>query len=191
MGDKQQPVQVLIAYDPRVRTVVELAEAIAGGVVQGGGWPVLQSVPGVPVAQLLAADAVILGSPNWTGPSALVKHWLDGLGDIWEQGLLVGRVGAAFACADAPSAGLEFTLWSLLHWFLANGMVVVGLPWSEAMVRSGSYYGATAVGTVSEADRQQASLLGRRVAAVAARLRGYALTGEGGTGDVRDGAKSI
>ncbi len=182
MRDETRPVQVLIAYDPRVRAVVELAESIAGGVVRGGGRPALRAVPGIPADELLAADAVILGSPNWTGPSALVKHWLDGLGDIWEQGLLGGRVGAAFACADAPAAGLEFTLWSLLHWLLANGMVVVGLPWSEAMLRSGSYYGATAVGAVSEADRQQAALLGRRVAAVAGRLRSHRSTVEGGDG---------
>lgn len=39
-------------------------------------------------------------------------------------------VFALFAAAMSRSgtAGLEFTLWSLLHWMLAHGMVVVGLP---------------------------------------------------------------
>jgi len=49
-------------------------------------------------------------------------------------------------------------------------MVVVGLPWSERMRVSGSYYGATAVGQVTEDDRAQARELGRRVAELAARL---------------------
>jgi NAD(P)H dehydrogenase (quinone) len=50
-------------------------------------------------------------------------------------------------------------------------MIIVGLPWSEMMIRSGSYYGATAVGAVTEEDLAQAYALGRRVAEVAVQLR--------------------
>jgi hypothetical protein len=49
-------------------------------------------------------------------------------------------------------------------------MVIVGLPWSDAMRTSGSYYGATAHGQVSDDDREQARVLGRRVAEFAVRL---------------------
>jgi NAD(P)H dehydrogenase (quinone) len=49
-------------------------------------------------------------------------------------------------------------------------MVIVGLPWSETMRRSGSYYGATAHGAVTEDDEAQAYGLGRRVAEFAGRL---------------------
>jgi len=51
-------------------------------------------------------------------------------------------------------------------------MLVVGLPWSERMRVSGSYYGATAHGQVTDDDREQARALGRRVAETAARLSG-------------------
>ena len=51
-------------------------------------------------------------------------------------------------------------------------MVFVGLPWSDAMRESGSYYGATAHGEVRDVDRAQARALGRRVAEAALRLRG-------------------
>ena len=40
------------------------------------------------------------------------------------------------------------------------------------MRRSGSYYGATAHGAVTDDDRAQARALGRRVAEIALRLRG-------------------
>jgi len=79
-------------------------------------------------------------------------------------------VGAAFAAGWSPSGGLEATLFQVLHLLLAHGMVVVGLPWSDRMRVSGSYYGATAVGQVSEDDRAQARDLGRRVAELAGRL---------------------
>jgi NAD(P)H dehydrogenase (quinone) len=51
-------------------------------------------------------------------------------------------------------------------------MVLVGLPWSEKMRRSGSYYGATAAGTVEQEDREQAMSLSARVAQVARLLKG-------------------
>jgi len=57
-----------------------------------------------------------------------------------------------------------------VHLLLAHGMVVVGLPWSERMRVSGSYYGATAVGQVTDDDRAQARELGRSVAELAVRL---------------------
>ena len=54
---------------------------------------------------------------------------------------------------------------------LACGMIIVGLPWSDAMRYSGSYYGATATGGVVEADLTQAQALGDRLAGLAARLK--------------------
>jgi hypothetical protein len=49
-------------------------------------------------------------------------------------------------------------------------MVVIGLPWSEAMRQSGSYYGATVHGQVTDLDREQARALGQRVAELAKKL---------------------
>ena len=57
-----------------------------------------------------------------------------------------------------------------MHLLLSHGMVFVGLPWSETMRRSGSYYGATAHGEVTDDDRAQARALGRRVAETALAL---------------------
>ena len=54
---------------------------------------------------------------------------------------------------------------------LACGMLIVGLPWSERMRVSGSYYGATAAGTVTEDDLAQAWDLGARLAEFTVRLK--------------------
>ena len=102
----------------------------------------------------VAADGLILGSPNWTGirlAQTLAGYHRGSL----EEGSLAGKVGAAFPPAGRHS-GTEFTLLNILHWFLGNGMVVVGLPWTPLMEKAGSYYGATAIGQVTGEDLDQA-----------------------------------
>ena len=100
-----------------------------------------------------------------------LKEWFDHSGDLWETGELAGKVGACFSAGWSHSGGTEATLLQLMHLILSHGMVFVGLPWSERMRRSGSYYGATAHGEVTEDDREQARALGRRVAETALRLQ--------------------
>ncbi len=121
---------------------------------------------------LVTSDAIILGSPNWSGITGFLKTWLDDQGDLWEEGQLNGKIGAAFTTGRGRHSGIEFTLLSLVHWMLACGMVIVGLPWSEKMRVSGSYYGATSAGQVSSPDIEQARELGARVANLALRLSG-------------------
>ncbi|GBD10463.1 Flavodoxin [bacterium HR23] len=165
------PVSVLVLYDDRSAQVERLAHAVAQGA---------QSVPGVTAllrkvseanrGDLLSCHALALGCPNWSGIPARLKAWLDEQGDLWEEGSLAGKPGSAFVVGRGRHSGLEFTLLALLHWMLACGMLVVGLPWSKEMERSGSYYGATATGAVTPEDLAQAQRLGRRLAAVALRL---------------------
>ena len=121
---------------------------------------------------LVTSDAIIMGSPNWSGITGFLKTWLDDQGDLWEEGQLNLKVGAAFTTGRGRHSGIEFTLLSLIHWMLACGMVIVGLPWSERMRASGSYYGATSTGQVSPLDIEQARELGARVANLALRLAG-------------------
>ena len=142
-----------------------LAHAIGDGALSVADTQVLlHRPPEVTVDQMVAADAIVLGSPNWHGMTADLKGVIDLTGAIWEQGKLVGKVGAAFTSGWSRSGGQEFTLLTLLHTLLAHGMLIVGLPWSKRMVKSGSYYGPTAVGGPTEDDLAQARALGRRVA---------------------------
>ncbi|MGI8925947.1 MAG: flavodoxin family protein [Tepidiformaceae bacterium] len=162
--------RILLLYDSRGGLTEQLAEAIAEGVGDGGAECVRRRIEDATIPDLLRADGIILGSPNWSGMTGKFKEWFDYSGDLWETGDLAGKVGAAFTAGYSRSGGIEATLLQLLHLLFAHGMVVVGLPWSEAMRQSGSYYGVTAHGTVTEEDRAQGRALGQRVAEVAARL---------------------
>ncbi len=69
---------------------------------------------------------------------------MDTTGDLWEEGVLAGKVGAAFASSAGRHSGTEFTLLNVLHWLLGNGMVVVGctlcsaVRWYQITVRARS-----------------------------------------------------
>lgn len=162
---------VLVLYDSQ-GLVAELARSVIAGA---------ESVEGVEVwdrpledadqSELVRCDALILGSPNWTGMTGRLKHWWDYTGDLWESGELAGKPSAAFSAGWSPSGGLEATLLQLVHLLIGHGMLIVGLPWSSTMNHSGSYYGATAVRKVTELDREQARRLGARVAMHAVLLR--------------------
>lgn len=150
----------------------QLAAAVAEGVRAAGALPVSRRLESATVADVLRADGIVLGSPNWSGMTGRLKDWWDYSGDLWERGDLAGKVGAAFTAGYSRSGGTEATLLQLLHLLLSHGLIVVGLPWSDRMRTAGSYYGATAHGVVTDDDREQARALGRRVAEVAGRLAG-------------------
>ena len=165
-------VAVLLLYDRKGAAIEALAKAAAEGVKSTGfGTPILKRIEEAHRSDLLEADAVMLGSPNWSGVTGSFKLWLDEQGDLWEDGSLAGKPGAAFSTGWGRHSGLEFTLLQVIHWMLACGMVVVGLPWSDRMRRSGSYYGATATGEVTQEDLSQARYLSARLATTAARLK--------------------
>ncbi len=164
--------RILIVYDQGSQLEV-LAQAVAEGAQRVANTEVvLQRPRQTSKEHLVAAQAIVFGTPNWTGIKATLKQWMDTTGDLWEEGTLAGKVGAAFTTSAGRHSGTEFTLLTLLHWMLGNGMLIVGLPWSAAMESAGSYYGATAIGAATEQDRAQAAALGQRVAEVALRQAG-------------------
>ena len=169
---EQGSVRVLVIYDSR-GTTQELARAVLAGIADvPGAIPWERPLDEAQKDDLLNCDALILGSPNWSGITGKLKDWLDYTGDLWETGELAGKVGGCFTAGWSRSGGTEATLLQLLHLLLAHGMVFVGLPWTETMRESGSYYGATAHGEVREIDREQARALGHRVAEFAVCLSG-------------------
>ena len=150
-----------------------MAQAVAEGVATSGvASPSLKTIDHASRDDLVAADGIVLGSPNWSGITGSFKQWLDDQGDLWEELLLAGKPGAAFTTGTGRHSGLEVTLRQLIHWMMACGMVVVGLPWSERMRVSGSYYGATAAGPVTDDDLAQARELGARLAGVCRPVEG-------------------
>ena len=163
--------RVLVVFDSRGGLIETLAQGVAEGVesVKGATLRLLR-IDDATKQDLFAADAIVLGSPNWTGITGKLKQWMDDQGDLWAEGQLRNKIGAAFTAGSSKSAGSEFTLLMLIHWMLAGGMIIAGLPWNEEMRTSGSYYGATAAGSIEPVDLEQARRLGRRVAELALRL---------------------
>lgn len=163
---------VLVLFDGRPGGLTQrLAVAIGEGVARVPGASLnLKDVDSAAKGDLLAAQAIILGCPNWSGMTAKLKGFLDSVEDLWEERLLEGKVGAAFVTGRFKTAGAEITLLGLLHWLLSHGMIIVGIPWSPRMLTAGSYYGATAAGSLTEDDAAQAQALGERVARLAIAL---------------------
>ena len=163
---------VLVLYDAHGPQIEPLALAVAEGARKVSGVSTTaKHILDTEQADIIGTDAIVLGSPNWSGITGALKSWLDDRGDLWEEGSLAGKVGAAFTTGRGRHSGLEFTLLSLIHWLLASGMIIVGLPWNERMKTSGSYYGVTAAGSVTEDDQEQARALGQRVAETALSLK--------------------
>lgn len=171
MSEGSDKTVVLILYDSH-GLVAELAQSVVEGASSVGGIEVWDRPLEIANKhELVKCDALILGSPNWTGITGRLKHWWDYTGDLWETGELADKPAAAFSAGWSPSGGLEATLLQLVHLLIGHGMLVVGLPWTSTMNHSGSYYGATAVRTVTDFDREQARRLGQRVSECARRLR--------------------
>ena len=119
-------VSILVLYDAKSASIEELAAAAARGAVDSG-LPDMQVIASVKKcedagrADLIAADGIMLGSPNWSGVTGSMKEWLDSQGDLWEERALAGRPGAAFTSGTGRHSGLEMTLLQLVHWMLACG----------------------------------------------------------------------
>jgi NAD(P)H dehydrogenase (quinone) len=124
---------------------------------------------------------LILGSPTRFGNMAApLKHFLDGTGAEWISGTLAGKPAGVFTSTSTMHGGQESTLLSMMVPLLHHGMLLVGVPFTEAAINAttsgGTPYGASHVAgmagdrPVSDDERTIARALGRRVADVAVRL---------------------
>jgi NAD(P)H dehydrogenase (quinone) len=163
--------RILLLYDSRGGLTERLAAAVREGVEAAGAECLEHRIADADPAILLDADGILLGSPNWSGMTGKLKEWWDYSGDLWESGELAGIPAGVFTAGYSRSGGNEATLLQLIHLVLSHGMVVVGLPWDDTMRVSGSYYGATAHGEVTDEDLAQARKLGARVARAAVALK--------------------
>jgi NAD(P)H dehydrogenase (quinone) len=101
-------------------------------------------------AQIADADALIFGTPTRFGNMcAQMRNFLDQTGSLWAKNALVGKVGSVFTCTNTQHGGQETTITSFHSTLLHLGLVIVGLPYSEARqmktdeISGGSPYGAS------------------------------------------------
>jgi hypothetical protein len=74
-----------------------------------------------------------LGSPTRFGNMAApLKYFLDSTSGLWLKGSLVGKPAAVFTSTTTMHGGQESTLLSMMLPLLHHGMVILGIPFTEA-----------------------------------------------------------
>jgi NAD(P)H dehydrogenase (quinone) len=142
-------------------------------------------IPVATVDDLATADAIIFGTPTRFGNmTAQMRTLLDATGGLWMKGSLIGKAGSVFTSSATQHGGQESTILSFHITLLHHGMVIVGMPYSEARqmtvseITGGSPYGASTIAggdgsrMPSENELAMARFQGRHVAGIANKLAG-------------------
>ena len=193
--------EVLVLYYSQTGGVKNLAQLVARGIEQVPGVkarlrtvpkvaPVTESIaPAVPelgppyaeLKDLQQCIGIALGSPTRFGNmAAALKYFWDGTSELWLNGALAGKPAALFTSTGTQHGGQESTLLSMMLPLLHHGMVIVGLPYTEASLATtaggGTPYGASHVSGLSndraigDDEKKLAIALGKRLAEMALKL---------------------
>lgn len=122
-----------------------------------------------------------IGSPTRFGNMAApLKHFVDSTGDLWLAGTLAGKPAGVFTSTGSLHGGQETTLLSMALPLLHHGMVLAGIPYTEAALNrttaGGTPYGPSHwAGTdrenrLSEDEKRLCQALGERLARLALKL---------------------
>lgn len=192
---------VLVLYYSRFGATAAMAEHIARGVEQAGIEARIRTVPSVSSEaeqviddipdsgplfcsydDLRHCSGLLLGSPTRFGNmAAALKYFLDGSSDLWSSGSLINKPAAVFTSSASLHGGQESTLLSMMLPLIHHGMVIAGLPYSEAELNTtttgGSPYGAGHVAnddnpSLSQEETKLCHALGLRIATLAKALQG-------------------
>jgi NAD(P)H dehydrogenase (quinone) len=193
-------VEILVLYYSVGGSVKRMADLIASGIERvPGATSRVRTVPrvstgiekqdaipdsGAPYAELRDLEecaGLALGSPTRFGNMAApLKHFLDGTALLWQRGALAGKPACVFTSTASLHGGQETTLLSMMLPLLHHGMLVMGLPYTQAELNAtrsgGTPYGASHFAGVaddqpiSDAERTLCIAQGKRLAEIASRL---------------------
>jgi NAD(P)H dehydrogenase (quinone) len=193
--------EILVLYYSSGGSVRGMAELIAGGVervpgaqarlrtvpkVSSGFEREVSSIPekGPPFCEnrdLEECAGLALGSPTRFGNMAApMKAFLDGTGSPWLKGTLAGKPACVFTSTGSMHGGQESTLLSMMLPLLHHGMLIVGLPYTQAELNAtrtgGTPYGASHFAgiaddqPITDAERALCVAQGKRLAEIALKL---------------------
>lgn len=188
---------VLILYYSRNGHVKMLAEQIAQGVEIAGVEARLRTVPSVSSVcesteqsipdsgdiyctedDLANCSGLLIGSPTRFGNMAApLKYFLDGTGSLWASGALIGKPAGAFTSTSSIHGGQESTLLTMMMPLMHHGMLIAGVPYSEAALSStqkgGTPYGASHVegDCLTDDEQKICQAQGKRLAELATKLK--------------------
>ena len=200
--------KILVLYYSQNGSVLNLAREMAKGIDSVAGCEaVLRTVPKVSTVCEQIADSIpdsgapyvsiedlrecaglAMGSPTRFGNmAAAMKYFLDGTSGVWLSGDLIGKPACVFTSSSSMHGGQESTLLTMMLPLLHQGMMVLGVPYSEADVGStqsgGTPYGASHVSgsdgknQLSPAEKRIAFAQGKHLAQTAAKLAAGASAG--------------
>ncbi|OGT41366.1 MAG: NAD(P)H:quinone oxidoreductase, type IV [Gammaproteobacteria bacterium RIFCSPHIGHO2_12_FULL_40_19] len=150
---------ILVLYYSRFGATAKMAHHIASGVeenlpiqakirtvpaVQTGletSTPPIpeQGPPYVTIEDLSHCAGLALGSPTRFGNMAApLKYFIDSTSSLWMTGELIGKPAGVFTSTASMHGGQETTLISMALPLLHQGMILVGLPYSEKALTSTS-----------------------------------------------------
>lgn len=188
---------VLILYYSGNGHVKMLAEQIAQGVEMAGIEARLRTVPSVSTVcesteqsipesgdiyctmdDLAHCSGLLIGSPTRFGNMAApLKYFLDGTGGLWASGALIGKPAGAFTSTSSIHGGQESTLLTMMMPLMHHGMLIAGVPYSEAALSStqkgGTPYGASHVegDCLTDDEQKICQAQGKRLAELAKKLK--------------------
>lgn len=195
---------VLVLYYSRHGATRQMARLIARGIETEGLDARLRTVPAVSAdceatapdipadgdlyctpEDLAGCAGLALGSPTRFGNMAApLKYFLDGTSGLWLNGALIDKPAVVFTSTSSLHGGQETTLLSMMLPLLHHGMLVAGLPYSEAglftTTGGGTPYGPSHhAGTggeraLDDTEAQLCVAAGKRLAGLALRLHGSA-----------------
>jgi len=158
--------QILVLYFSRSGNTKKLAEAIGEGIRSAGDVDaVLKTADEVTKEDFLDCAGIIAGSPVYFGGMA------SQLKDVFDRFVTVrqkmgDKIGAAFTTSGDLSGGKETTMLSIIQALMIYGMIIVGDPLDAT-----GHYGVSCTGSPDPKTLENARKLGKRVAALANKLK--------------------
>lgn len=132
--------------------IKRVPEVMAEDAARKAGAKLDQEAPFATVDELSSYDAIIFGTPTRFGNMcAQMRNFLDQTGSLWLSGGLVDKVGSVFTSTASQHGGQETTITSFHTTLFHQGMVVVGVPYTEQRllnmdeISGGSPYGASTI----------------------------------------------
>jgi NAD(P)H dehydrogenase (quinone) len=154
----------LVIYYSKTGNTKQMAEIIAKSMNDSGLETDCRSVEKVKVTDLLATEAIVIGSPTYYGQMApaIMQLFTD---SVSRHGALTGKVGGAFASSANIGGGNETTIMGIIEAMLIHGMIIQG----DAQ---GDHYGPVSIGEPDERVTAQCKRLGKKIAELTKKLFG-------------------
>jgi len=166
MSETEKTAKMLVCYYSRTGHTQHMAEAIAEAARGVKGLDVeVRPVSEVEPGDLIAVDAIVMGSPTYYGSmGSELKRLIDE--SVAFHGQLAGKVGGAFSSSANIGGGNETAIMDIIKAMLVHGMVIPGSA-------TGDHYGPVAIGDMDRRAQGQCDNYGKLLAELTIKLHGH------------------